>query len=42
MLTRDLMDYFICHYVNAPDEVTLALVSPLQTKILVSHQQVIY
>jgi acetyl esterase len=32
MLTRDLMDYFISHYVNTPDEVTLALVSPLQTK----------
>ncbi|WP_259369326.1 alpha/beta hydrolase [Colwellia sp. MB02u-10] len=32
MLTHDLMDYFISHYVNTPDEVILALVSPRQTK----------
>ncbi|MFT5813679.1 MAG: acetyl esterase [Psychroserpens sp.] len=32
ILTRDLMDYFSHHYLNAPEEVTLPLVSPLQTK----------
>jgi acetyl esterase len=32
ILTRDLMDYFIHHYLNAPEEVTLPLVSPLQKK----------